>query len=85
MRSGLRSERTCFEADRSVLIRKLEAVGNAIENSASEMAMFAGERVFEERISKVLSGEARAMYRMVREIEGLGLAVSRARLTEPRK
>ncbi|MGA7869329.1 MAG: hypothetical protein WCA22_00380 [Candidatus Binatus sp.] len=80
MSSALYSEQTCFEADRRALVRQLKAVGNAIEDGASEMAMIAAENVFDEQVSKVLTREARAMYRMVRGLKDLRLAVARARL-----
>ncbi|MGH7923001.1 MAG: hypothetical protein ACREQH_00255 [Candidatus Binatus sp.] len=84
-RSELRSKQTCFAADRGALVRHLKAVGDAIEYGATEMTMIAAESVFDEPVSKVLAGEARAMYRMVRELKHLRLEVRRARLPETRK
>jgi hypothetical protein len=78
MRSELYSERTCFEADRSALVRQLIALGNAIEQGAGEMTMMASESVFDAQSSKALTGEARAMHRMLLGLKDLQLAVERA-------
>jgi competence protein ComGF len=78
--SSLYSEQMCFEADRSALIHELRAASSAIENVATEMTMIAAESVFDNQVSRVLSGEARAMHRMLRELKDLQIEVARARL-----
>jgi hypothetical protein len=81
----LYNERTCFEADRIALVQELRAVGNVLEDGASELAMTAAESVFDEHVSKILMGEARALNRMVRGLKDLRLAVARARLPKAGK
>jgi hypothetical protein len=83
--SELYNERICFEADRTALVQELKAVGSALEDGASEMAMTAAESVFDEKVSKILTDEARAINRMVRGLKELRLAVARARLPKPGK
>jgi hypothetical protein len=85
MTAELYSVQTCFEADRSILVQRLEHVGDAVEDSATEMEMIAAERVFEPQVSKILTGEVRALHRMARELKDLRLAVARARLPETAK
>jgi len=77
--SELHSERSCFEAGQNALIKELQFVGNAIEDGATEMAMIAAESVFEEPVSNILTGEARALHRMVHGLKDLRLEVARAR------
>jgi glutathionyl-hydroquinone reductase len=81
-RPVLYSEQSCFEADRSAVVRELTTVENAIEEDACEMAMIAAEGVFDQQVSRILTGEARAMHRMVRGLKDLRLAVARARRPE---
>jgi hypothetical protein len=78
----LYSVQTCFEADRSTLVRQLDGVRNAVEYSATEIGMIAAERVFDGQVSRILAGEVRAMRRMARELKDLRLAVARARRPE---
>jgi hypothetical protein len=78
----LYSLQSCFEADRSALLQQLEDVGKAVEESATEMAMMAVERVFDRRVSKILASEVRAMNRMARGLKDLRLDVARARLPQ---
>jgi len=78
--SVLHSERSCFQADQNVLVKELKFVENAIEDGATEMAMCAAESVFDEQVSKFLTGEARALHRMVRGLKDLRVEVARARL-----
>jgi hypothetical protein len=75
-------ELSCFEADRYVVVRRLKAVGNAIEDGASEMKSIGAEKVFDERLSKVLTGEARALQRIARELNELRREVARARFPQ---
>lgn len=75
-------EFSCFEADRNVVVRQLKAVGNAIEDGASQMKSIGAEKVFDERLSKVLTGEARALQRIVRELNELRREVARARFPQ---
>jgi hypothetical protein len=75
-------EFSCFEADRNVVVRQLKAVGNAIEDGASEMKLIGLEKVFDERLSKVLTGEARTLQRIARELNELRREVARARFPQ---
>ncbi len=79
------SLQNCFEADRSALVRQLEDVTHAVEDSAAEMAMTAAERVFDRQVSKILAGEVRAMHRLTRGLKDLRRDVARARLPETGK
>jgi hypothetical protein len=81
----LYSVQTCFEADRSTLVRQLDGMRNAVEDSATEIEMIATERVFDRQVSRILAGEVRAMHRMARELKDLRLAVARARRPETAK
>jgi hypothetical protein len=74
------SQRSCFQADQNALVKELKFVENAIEDGATELAMIAAERVFDEEVSKTLIGEARALRRMVRGLKDVRLEVARARL-----
>jgi hypothetical protein len=78
----LYSLQSCFEADRGALLRQLEDVGNAVEESATEMAMIAAEGVFDRRVSKILASEVRAMRRTVQGLKDLRVDVARARLPQ---
>jgi hypothetical protein len=78
--SALYSKQSCFQADRKALSKELESVGDAIEDGATELAMIAAESVFDEQVSKTLTGEARALRRMVRGLKDLRLEVAHARL-----
>jgi hypothetical protein len=78
--SQLYSEQSCFQADRSALAKELKSVGDGIEDGATELAMIAAESVFDEQVSKTLTGEARALRRMVRGLKELRLEVASARL-----
>lgn len=80
IRSELHSERSCFQADQNALVKELKFVGNEIENGATEMAMIAAESVFDAEVSKILTGEARALRRMVRGLKDLRFEVARAHL-----
>lgn len=85
MRSRTDLELACFETDRNVVVRQLRTVAKAIEESAREMKMIGLEQVFDQRLSKVLSGEAQALERIARGLNSLGQKVARARLSETRK
>jgi hypothetical protein len=80
IRSGLRNKQSCFQADQNALL-ELKSVGDAIEDGATEIAMIAAESVFDEEVSKTLTGEARALRGIVRGLKVLRLEVARARLT----
>ncbi|HYK63550.1 MAG TPA: hypothetical protein VEY94_01270 [Patescibacteria group bacterium] len=75
-------EFSCFEADRNVVVRQLKAVGNAIEDGASEMRSIGREKVFDERLSRVLTGEAQTLQRVARELNELRREVARARFPQ---
>jgi hypothetical protein len=83
--SSLVSEQTCFRADQKVLVRELRVAETAIEGGATEMAMIAAESVFDEQVSNILNGTARALHRMGRGLKSLRLEVARARLGRHRK
>lgn len=51
--SALYSNQTCFDADRSALVRELRVVGSAIEGGASEIEMIAAESVFDKQLSRI--------------------------------
>ena len=80
MKSEAHSQRSCFQADQNALVKELKFVGNAIEEGATEIAMIAAESVFDEEVSKILTGEARTLYRMVHGLKDLRFEVARARL-----
>jgi hypothetical protein len=61
-------------------VQELKLVETAIEDGATEMRMIAAESVFDQRVSKVLTGEARALLRIGRGLKGLRLEVARAHL-----
>ena len=75
-------EFSCFEADRTVVVRQLEAVANAIKDGASEMKLIGLEKVFDGRLSKVLTGEAQTLQRIARELNELRREVARARFPQ---
>src|SRR5271156_3450141 len=77
--SELYSERSCFEADRSAMVDQLRALGSAIEDGASEIAMIAAENVFEGQVSRILTGISSGSHRMVRGLNELRGEVARAR------
>jgi hypothetical protein len=85
MRSRTDFELTCFEADRNVVVHQLKAVGSAIEESGKEMKMIGVEKVFDPRLSKVLTAEGRALQRIARGLENLGQKVARARFPQTRR
>src|SRR5258708_6911754 len=74
------SQRSCFQADQNALVKELKFVETAIEDGATEIAMIAVESVFDKKVSKTLTSEARALHRMVRGLKDLRLEVARARL-----
>lgn len=78
VKSRLASEGSCFQADQKALVRELRVAEIAIEDGATEMAMIAAERVFDEQVSKILTGEASALHRMGRGLKNLRLEVARA-------
>lgn len=78
--SRLHSARTCFQADQTALVQELKLVEAAIEDGATEMRMIAVESVFDEQVSKILTGEARALHRVGRGLKDLRLEVARAHL-----
>ena len=80
IKSELHNERNHFQADQNALVTELKSVEDAIEDGAIEIAMIAVERVFDEEMSKALTGEARALRRMVRGLKNLRIEVERARL-----
>jgi len=80
MVSELHSQRSCFQADQNALVKELKFVENEIEDGAIEIAMIAAESVFDEEVSKTLTGEAGALRRMVRGLKDLRLEVAHARL-----
>ena len=80
IKSTLHSQRSCFQTDQNALVKELKIVGNEIEEGATEIAMTAAEHVFDEEVSKILTGEARALHRMVRGLKDLRFEVARARL-----
>ncbi len=80
LRSESYSQRSCFQADQNALVKELKSVEDAIEDGATEIAMIADESVFEEEVSRTLTGEARALHRMVRVLKDLRFEVARARL-----
>lgn len=85
MRSAIDFELTCFEADRNIVARQLKAVANAIADAASEMKMIGIEKVFDQRLSNVLAGEAQALQRIAQGLEHLRQEVARARFRAVRK
>jgi hypothetical protein len=78
------SEQNCFRADQKALVRELRVVETAIEDGAIEMAMTAAELVFDQRVSRILTGEARVLHRMGRGLKNLRLEVAHARRTKHR-
>lgn len=80
--SSVDFEFSCFEADRNVVVRHLKAVGNAIEDGANEIKLIGVEKVFDEHLSKVLTGEARALHRIAQELDELRREVARARFPQ---
>jgi hypothetical protein len=66
-------------------VQELKFVEIAIEDGATEMAMIAVESVFDEQVSKILTGEARALGRMGRGLKSLRLEVARAHLDKHRQ
>lgn len=78
-------EFSCFEADRTMVVRQLKAVRNAIEDGASEMKLIGVEKVFDQHLSKVLTGEARALQRIAQELNQLRREVARARFPQTKK
>jgi hypothetical protein len=61
-------------------VRELKLVETAIEDGATEMAMIAAESVFDEQVSKILTGEARALHRVGRGLKSVRLEVARTHL-----
>lgn len=78
--SELHSERSSFQADQNALVKELKSLADAIEHGATEIAMIAVESVFDDEVSKTLTGEARALRRMVRGLKDLRLNVAHARI-----
>jgi hypothetical protein len=74
------NQRSCFQADQNALFKELKSVEDVIEDGATEIAMIAAEGVFEEEVSRTLTGEARALRRMMRGLKDLRFEVARARL-----
>ena len=71
--SELYNKRNSFQADQNALVKELKSVADAIEDGATEIAMIAVESVFDDEVSKTLTGEARALRRMVRGLKDLRL------------
>jgi hypothetical protein len=61
-------------------VQELKLVETAIEDGATEMRMIAVESVFDAQVSKILTGEARALHRIGRGFKSLRLEVARAHL-----
>ena len=83
--SSANLERTCFEADRNVILRQLKTVGTVIEESADEMKLIGVESVFDPQLSKALTAEGSALQRMARGLDNLRQEVARARFPRTRK
>ena len=78
--SELYNERNSFQADQNALVKELKSLADAIEDGATEIAMIAVESVFDEEVSKTLTGEARALRRMVRGLKDLRVEVAHAHI-----
>jgi hypothetical protein len=78
--SKLESERDCFEFDRSNLIGQLNALRLTVRKALTEIAMVAGENVFDKPLSAKLERKARALDGIARRLDDLGKVLARARL-----
>ena len=67
-----------FELDRFNMVLQLRSLRRKIDEGAEEMEMVAAERVFRERLSRVLVREAEKLHVTARELTSLGRLVERA-------
>lgn len=85
LKIDLDNQRRCFEIDRKVVVRQLQALQSAITDGATEMEMVAAESVFDTRLSTLLKRSARSLFRTARSLNVVRLAVVRARFPRVRK
>jgi len=64
-------ERKCFEFDRKIVVGTLDALRGAINESATQIGMFADERIFDESLARSFSRTTRHLNRMVSRLEKL--------------
>jgi hypothetical protein len=81
----LESERDFFEFDRNILIGRLNALRLTVRNALTEIAMVAGENVFDKPLSAKLKRKARALDLIARRLEELSKVLARARFPRVRK
>jgi hypothetical protein len=75
---SLISQREIFEIDRSNLVLQLRTIRRAINEGAEEMEMVAIEQVFVKRVSQALIRNARKLYRVAEDLNGLQRLIERA-------
>ncbi len=74
-----RLERKWFEFDRSVVLRQIDTIQNAIDQNAKELGMVAVEGVFEKSLSYELSRTSRSLLATVQKLSSLRALVARAK------
>lgn len=74
-----------FELDRGALVGQVQALLLAVRNTATEIAMIAGEGVFDKELSVKLRRKAGVLNREAGRLEAIGGAIARAKFPPPKK